>query len=125
MPPMIRTAATPPRIHHRYLFSGSGASIGGPSPPPGRLFDSTDGVAVRVDLCSPRTDSLELCCWPVSCALSPEILKARFCPAVMFDATRTVALGWLGKFSNLKGAELADALNCIPFGNVTTKCSKG
>src|SRR3979490_590620 len=94
-PPITRAAAEPPRIHHRYFCRGSGASIGGPNPPPGRLLESARG-ALPAEFASRSPEGCAPLCWPVSRGLSPETLNARFCPPLVFVATRTLASGWFG-----------------------------
>src|ERR1700692_1817423 len=95
-PPMSRTAAEPTRIHHRYFCSGSGASIGGPNPPPGRLLESARGAALPAEFSSLSPERCVPLCWPVSRVASPEMLNASFCPPLVFAATRTLASGWFG-----------------------------
>src|SRR5579863_8267771 len=85
--PATSTTAKPARMGQRYFCRGSGASMGGPSPPPGRL---------------PAGAAADTPCAPPSCCSasepSPETLKARFCPALVPEATCVIESGWLGLF---------------------------
>src|SRR5260370_4110991 len=85
--PAASTAAKPPRMYQRYFCRGSGASVGGPSPPPGRTSRPC------TELCSPE----DPCVAPPSARSckppSPETLKASGCPTVVLEATCTMASG--------------------------------
>src|SRR5579862_1340900 len=107
-------------MYQRYFSRGSGASMGGPSPPPGRA--SRPAAAGPL---SPAGGPPSLLSSRASLSVPvPEILNANAWPALVFEATCTVALGSLGlaRDSNpLSGL----AENCMVLGNITTKCCAG
>src|SRR5207302_9059239 len=120
MPARIRSAAQLPKIHHLYFCSGSGASIGRPNPPPGRLLESA-GAVIEAEFSSFSFGPGAALFWPVSGVPWLEIVNERFWPLLVFAATCTLASGWLGLFINLKPVEPAAAWNCKAFGIITTK----
>src|SRR5260370_35289243 len=85
--PAASTAAKPPRMYQRYFSRGSGASVGGPSPPPGRTSRPC------AELCSPEDPCAAPPCTRSCKAPSPETLKASGCPTVVLEATCTMPSG--------------------------------
>src|SRR6202022_4680051 len=86
--PAASTAAKPPRMYQRYFCRGSGASVGGPSPPPGRASRPCAELCSPEDPCAAPPPSPRSCKTP-----SPETLKASGCPTVVLEATCTMASG--------------------------------
>src|SRR5258708_15778223 len=85
--PAASTAAKPPRMYQRYFCRESGASVVGPSPPPGPASRPCSQLCPPEDPCAAPAS-------PRSCKTpSPEILKARGCPTLVLEATCTMASG--------------------------------
>src|SRR5438309_448816 len=99
-------------MYQRYFWRGSGASMGGPRPPPGR-FSPAAGWP-----CAPPPSTR------CSSIPSPEILKAKDWPGVVVDATSVLESGWLGLSMDLK-LVLGAGENSMDLGRMATKCCKG
>ena len=111
--PPARTTAKPRMMYRRYCCNGSGASMGAPSPPPGRLS--------RPCCC----DAPEATCWGESEIVPvPFSVKLSDCPAWVRCATSTRVSPWLGSCMDWNCAAFA-AVNCMDLGRTTTTCSAG
>src|SRR6201981_1753646 len=103
-------------IHQRYFWRGSGASIGGPRPPPGPdCCPPLAGPAIAPPFVLPSGALLEART-PV-----PEILKLKGSPGFVSEATCTVASACWGSFIDSKCA-FGPGSNCMVLGIMTTKC---
>src|SRR6202022_3674709 len=113
--------ATPATIHHKYFFSGSGASPGVPNPPPGLV--SVAAVAGIL----PGAGALPSCCdaappsapcasrgiWP-----EPESSNPKGCEGDTLRARNVCAFG---SSSTLAYGVEVPGLNCMAFGTITAK----
>src|ERR1700738_2947867 len=106
-------------MYQRYFSKGSGASMGGPSPPPGRESRPAAAALLSPAGAPPLPSSRVSLKVP-----APEILKANDWPASVFDATCTVAVGSRGFARDSKPLP-GPAENCMVLGNITTKCCAG
>src|SRR5581483_4783767 len=114
--PTARTSAKPPRMYQRYFSSGSGASIGGPKPPPGRL---SEACAAPMAPPPPADDALSLLAGRTP---DPEILNANGCFGWALETTCTIASLWPGSCIDWKDA---GPENFMDLGSMTTKWSTG
>jgi len=107
------------KIHQRYLCNGSGASIGGPNPPPGRLLDWDARVRARNFAHLHRRLG---CRFPArfSSNAFPGNFKRKILAGCGVRCDLHAGVGLIRIINQLEAAVLAAAVNCIALGNITT-----